>query len=126
MPLLGLALPLISGVRWRDCDDAMLSNLSKIACFECGSLLVSDDVVEHGELSACSKCKPLFVQRIREGAWFNCKACNIPLKRPVEPGEKCLACGVTWRHFDGVALTIMTIVLLVFGIIYLIPYFASR
>jgi len=39
----------------------------KSRCSECGMLLGEDELIRFGDALVCAKCKPLFVQKLREG-----------------------------------------------------------
>lgn len=36
-------------------------------CAECGQVFVTEDMIRHGNLHVCAACKPLFLQKLREG-----------------------------------------------------------
>lgn len=38
-----------------------------ISCLECGRFFPDNELLRHGELRICAACKPIFVQRLREG-----------------------------------------------------------
>lgn len=40
-------------------------------CAECGNLFPLREVIRHGEVYICAKCKPVFMQKLSEGARFN-------------------------------------------------------
>jgi uncharacterized RDD family membrane protein YckC len=44
-----------------------VSQPGKQACAECGGLFDPDDMVRHGASWICAGCKPLFLQKLREG-----------------------------------------------------------
>jgi uncharacterized RDD family membrane protein YckC len=37
-------------------------------CVECGKIFNMDDMIRHGEGYVCANCKPVFVQKLKEGA----------------------------------------------------------
>lgn len=37
-------------------------------CAECGKIFNMDDMIRHGESYVCANCKPVFVQKLKEGA----------------------------------------------------------
>ncbi len=39
-----------------------------IICFECGKSFAADEVIRYGDSSVCANCKPVFVQKLQEGA----------------------------------------------------------
>ncbi len=39
-----------------------------IVCSQCGRTFPQDEVIRYGELCVCAGCKPVFLQRLREGA----------------------------------------------------------
>jgi uncharacterized RDD family membrane protein YckC len=39
-----------------------------VACSQCGMVLPVSEVIRYGNASVCANCKPLFVQKLREGA----------------------------------------------------------
>lgn len=38
-----------------------------VLCVECGKMFPPDEVIRYGEASVCATCKPVFIQRIKEG-----------------------------------------------------------
>src|SRR5690348_3919684 len=38
-----------------------------VICSECGRTFAPDQVIRYGERSVCAACKPIFLQRLREG-----------------------------------------------------------
>jgi hypothetical protein len=40
----------------------------EVVCAECGKIFPKDNVIQYGTLSVCSGCKPVFVQKLKEGA----------------------------------------------------------
>jgi uncharacterized RDD family membrane protein YckC len=42
--------------------------LGQVVCAECGKTFPADEVIRYGSASICANCKPLFVQKIKEGA----------------------------------------------------------
>jgi uncharacterized RDD family membrane protein YckC len=40
-------------------------------CAECGNLFPIQDMIRHGEVYICAKCKPVFLQKLAEGAKLN-------------------------------------------------------
>lgn len=39
-----------------------------VVCVECGKMFPADEVVKFGSASVCATCKPIYVQKLREGA----------------------------------------------------------
>lgn len=39
-----------------------------VVCVECGKMFPADEVVKFGNASVCATCKPIYVQKLREGA----------------------------------------------------------
>lgn len=39
----------------------------QVICCECGRAFAPDDVVRHGDVYVCGACKPIFLQKLREG-----------------------------------------------------------
>ncbi len=39
-----------------------------VVCSECGKVFPPDQVIRHGTAYVCANCKPIFVQKLREGA----------------------------------------------------------
>jgi len=46
------------------------------ACVECGAVFDVQSMIQHNDLYVCARCKPLFLQRLAEGA------------KPARPGSK--------------------------------------
>lgn len=40
----------------------------EVVCSECGRIFSKNDVIRHGESYVCATCKPIFLQKIKEGA----------------------------------------------------------
>ena len=40
----------------------------EMACSQCGRAFPAADLIRHGELRICAECKPVFLQRLKEGA----------------------------------------------------------
>ncbi len=40
----------------------------EVQCGECGGYFTRDNVIQYGAVSVCAACKPIFLQRLREGA----------------------------------------------------------
>jgi uncharacterized RDD family membrane protein YckC len=38
-----------------------------VVCSECGNVFPPDEVIQHGEVFVCAACKPVFVQKLKEG-----------------------------------------------------------
>jgi uncharacterized RDD family membrane protein YckC/DNA-directed RNA polymerase subunit RPC12/RpoP len=44
---------------------------SEAVCVECGRIFNMDDMIRHGEGYVCANCKPVFMQKLAEGAKLN-------------------------------------------------------
>jgi len=40
-------------------------------CVECGGTFPSDEMIRHGAVQVCANCKPLFMQKLAEGAFIH-------------------------------------------------------
>ncbi|MCI0746925.1 MAG: RDD family protein [Verrucomicrobia subdivision 3 bacterium] len=40
----------------------------EVVCHECGKVVSKENAIQYGTVSVCANCKPLFVQKLREGA----------------------------------------------------------
>lgn len=40
-------------------------------CAECGKLFPEDETIRYGDLRVCANCKPIFIQKLQEGAAIN-------------------------------------------------------
>ncbi len=49
---------------------------TEAACAECGRIFNTDDMIRHGELYVCANCKPVFMQKLAEGAKLGATALN--------------------------------------------------
>ncbi len=38
-----------------------------VVCVECGKIFSENDVIRYGNAAVCANCKPIFVQRLKEG-----------------------------------------------------------
>lgn len=45
-------------------------------CAECGKLFPEDETIRYGEVRVCANCKPIFLQKLQEGAAVNTGALN--------------------------------------------------
>ena len=46
----------------------MAAPMAQVPCAECGRQVPSQEAIRHGQLWICADCKPVFLQKIREGA----------------------------------------------------------
>lgn len=63
--------------QWQTVASLALSSappLSGLVCAQCGRSFSADDIVRLGEAAVCAECKPLFLQRLREGVSFTAPA----------------------------------------------------
>ncbi len=44
---------------------------SEAVCIECGRIFNIDDMIKHGSGHVCASCKPIFMQKLHEGATIN-------------------------------------------------------
>jgi len=44
-----------------------LVDAGQVICAECGGTFAPDQVIRHGNVSICAACKPVFLQKIKEG-----------------------------------------------------------
>ena len=49
---------------------------TEAVCAECGKIFPIQDMIRHGEVRICANCKPVFMQKIAEGAQLNTNALN--------------------------------------------------
>jgi len=50
---------------------APIETTREAVCVECGRIFNMDDMIRHGESYVCANCKPVFVQKLAEGAKLN-------------------------------------------------------
>ena len=48
-------------------DASTSTGTGGIACCECGNTFPPDDMIHYGDAWVCGTCKPIFVQKLREG-----------------------------------------------------------
>lgn len=53
---------------------APLLSPDQAVCSECGRVFSKDNLIAHRGSHVCAGCKPLFIQRVAEGAWLNVQA----------------------------------------------------
>ena len=41
---------------------------AQVACSQCGGLFPASEVIRYGNAAVCANCKPLFIQKLKEGA----------------------------------------------------------
>src|SRR6266850_4425423 len=39
-----------------------------VVCHECGTIVPKENAIQYGSIWVCANCKPVFVQKLREGA----------------------------------------------------------
>lgn len=44
---------------------------NEVVCAECGKLFPADETIRHGNVNVCAACKPVFLQKLAEGARVN-------------------------------------------------------
>jgi uncharacterized RDD family membrane protein YckC len=49
-------------------SDTVLAQGASAQCAECGGTFAVDDMIQHGAAYVCAKCKPIFLQKLAEGA----------------------------------------------------------
>ena len=49
-------------------DAGASAGVGEIVCAECGKLFTKDNVIQYGTAWVCAACKPIFLQKLREGA----------------------------------------------------------
>lgn len=55
----------------------------EVACVECGKIFPAGETIRHGNVNVCANCKPVFLQKLSEGATLNPQALNyasIPIR----------------------------------------------
>src|ERR1039457_4085724 len=50
---------------------AATDKTTEAVCSECGNIFPVDEMIRHGESRICSNCKPVFMQKLTEGAQLN-------------------------------------------------------
>lgn len=46
-------------------------NPNQVVCAECGKVFPIEETIQHGNLRVCAACKPVFLQKLAEGAKIN-------------------------------------------------------
>ncbi len=49
---------------------------AEAVCTECGGIFSTDNMIRHGQAHVCANCKPVFMQKLAEGAKINTGAMN--------------------------------------------------
>jgi uncharacterized RDD family membrane protein YckC len=44
------------------------TELAQAKCFECGQIFSVNEMIRHGNVHVCASCKPIFIQKLSEGA----------------------------------------------------------
>jgi uncharacterized RDD family membrane protein YckC len=47
------------------------ANPNESVCAECGQIFPNDEMIQHGNVRVCAACKPVFLQKLAEGAKIN-------------------------------------------------------
>ena len=50
---------------------ALATGGNEAVCAECGGVFNKDDMIPHGNVHICARCKPVFMQKLAEGAKLN-------------------------------------------------------
>ena len=50
---------------------------SEVVCAECGKLFPASETIRHGNAHVCASCKPVFLQKLSEGARINTGGLNL-------------------------------------------------
>ncbi|HEY5041252.1 MAG TPA: RDD family protein [Verrucomicrobiae bacterium] len=50
---------------------AAAGNATEAVCNECGNIFPVDEMIRHGNARICANCKPVFMQKLSEGAQIN-------------------------------------------------------
>ncbi len=50
-------------------EQAVVLAEGQVVCSECGGAFAEDDVIKHGDSIICEDCKPIFLQKLKDGAW---------------------------------------------------------
>ena len=50
---------------------------SEVVCAECGKLFPASETIRHGNVHVCANCKPVFLQKLSEGARINTGELNL-------------------------------------------------
>ncbi len=59
-----------------DLASGTTGNSSEAVCSECGKIFSRDEMIQHGGASICANCKPVFMQKLSEGAPMQTGALN--------------------------------------------------
>jgi uncharacterized RDD family membrane protein YckC len=51
-------------------------NPGEVVCVECGKIFPVGETIRHGNVNVCANCKPVFLQKLSEGATINPQALN--------------------------------------------------
>jgi uncharacterized RDD family membrane protein YckC len=52
-------------------NDATTGAAAEAVCVECGKIFPIDETIRHGNARVCAGCKPVFLQKLQEGAALN-------------------------------------------------------
>jgi hypothetical protein len=101
-------------------------------CCECRNCFAVEDMLQHGELYVCGGCKPIFLQRIREGLGAGSGGARIPggvTESQVRARDYELSVGDlfsgAWRTFKknpGIIIGVTALVGLCLSAINILPY----
>jgi uncharacterized RDD family membrane protein YckC len=50
---------------------------TEVVCTECGNIFPAEETIRHGEARLCARCKPIFLQKLAEGAHFNSRRFEV-------------------------------------------------
>jgi uncharacterized RDD family membrane protein YckC len=58
-------------------DNPPASGQAEAICAECGKMFPLDETIRHGDARVCAGCKPVFLQKLAEGARINTGELNL-------------------------------------------------
>jgi len=80
------------------------AGVAQVACSQCGGVFPASEVIRYGGAAVCANCKPIFIQKLKEGA-------NVPAVMDFAP---------FWTRFaayfvDGIITTAISWIIMAFG-----------
>ena len=60
--------PIAGSMAGAGAETSTSGSVGEVVCVECGKLFTKDNAIQYGTAWVCAACKPIFLQKLREGA----------------------------------------------------------
>jgi uncharacterized RDD family membrane protein YckC len=87
-------------------------NPNEAACGECGQIFPLDETIAHGPMRVCAGCKPVFLQKLAEGAKVNSGALNYATFE-IRCGAKLIDGAIAASVYIGILVVLILVMSLI-------------